>query len=348
MNDTPEDFQEYFLKKFEKLFIQLILSSISAIDSSEKNNDLLKIDSYIKGNKKINYSKIMLNMSNNNKLMETLTTLEKFDFEDKTLITAAKKYNDIWFIMPSLNVLQILFGIKITKNRKIIYQIILKMYSCSCAYKEIINRSEQSFNPNLTITAFTENYGLTDIIPHTEIKTPDTYEFMIDLITNKLLNDKSDSELNDEINNMTDDDITNSTNNLNKLLMEKINEGNNSAIILTNIVGKLNNKLKNLKNEKNNNKNNDKNDKKKGFDKIYDVVKEIHDELSTIDKTTVNPIELWDTTIELSSQSIHSPALDAIGSMIKKQIFNNINNIKQTKEELKNEVDSVIKNIENK
>ena len=340
MSETPEDFQEYFLKKFEKIFAQLIVESIELI-KPEKNNDLEKIFSYFNSNKKLNYSKIMLNMSNNTKLMETLTTLEKFEFEDKTLITAAKKYNDIWFIIPSLNVLKILFSIKIKENRKTIFKIILKMYSCSCAYKEIVNKSEEAFNPNLSITAFTENYGLTDIIPHTEIKTPDSYEFIVDLITAKLLNDKTDDELNNEINNMKDDDITNSTNNLNNLLAEKINEGNNSAILLTNIINKLNHKLKNLKNDTSN--------EKKGLQNIFNIATELNDELSTtIDKRTVNPMELWETTMSMSSQTINSPALDAIGVLIGKQIFNRTNNITQTKEELKNEVDCVIKKIEPK
>ena len=328
-NQTPEDFKEYFLTNFENLFKKIVNESINNINDVESNIyiDLQKIQSYFNDNKKLNYSKIMLKLSSNLKLMEVLTTLDKFDFEDKSLITAAKKYNDIWSIIPSLNVLKILFNIKNTEYRKKTYRTILKMFNCSNAFKEILNKSDEIFDPNMAVLNFSENYGIHDILHQVEIKTPDTFEFVMDMLTSKLLGSKTNSELNNEITNMTDEEIKNSSTNLNLLLADKVKEGNKSAEILTNMISKLTNKLGVLKNDKNN--------KNNGVKKIYDIAKEITDEMSlTIDRNTIDPMELWNTTTQLASQTVNSPVIEEIGDLIKDQIFKSQNNITSTKEEL--------------
>jgi len=334
---SPEEFKLYFVNNFTNLFIKLINESIeNIVDDETLLNDMNKLKLYTSGEKKLNYSKIMLKLSTNEKLLEVLTTLDKFGFEDKGLSVAAKKYKDIWAIIPSLNILKLLFNYKDLSKRRQLYKRVLKMYSCSLAYKDIHDKSND-FNPSMSITNYSENYGINDIMEHNEIKTPDSYEFMVDMITKQFLGENGDKELNEQIQNMGDKEINNATTNLNNLLTDKVKDGNKSAEILTDMIGKLKHKLGDLKNTKNDGN---------GLQNILNIAKEITSEMtSNVDKDMIDPEDLWNTTSQLASQTVDSPAIDAIGLMVRNQIAKAKNNTKVSKEELNEDVMNVMSKL---
>ena len=181
------------------------------------------------------------------------------------------------------------------------------------------------------------NYGINDIMEHNEIKTPDSYEFMVDMITKQFLGENGDKDLNDQIQNMADEDINNATTNLNNLLTDKVKDGNKSAEILTDMIGKLKHKLGDLKNTKNDGN---------GLQNILNIAKEITSEMtSNVDKDMIDPEDLWNTTSQLASQTVDSPAIDAIGLMVRNQIAKAKNNTKVSKEELNEDVMNVMSKL---
>lgn len=337
---TPENYKEFFKNSFVENFDKFLNETIKNIQNEDllKNLNKLKLYAEGKGDKNINYSKIISKMFSSKKLMSVLKTLDKHNFEDKSLFMASEKYKDetFWCVIPSLNILKIFIDLKTYDSKKSIYKKILKLYNCSCAYTEIENNCEQ--NSDFSIENFNENYGINDITKYNKIEDKDTVDLILDMFSNKFSN--KDVDLDKQISEMTENEINSSTENLNNLLKNKIDEGNQSAKLISSALDKLKYKIGDLKNNKKNT------GEKTKLKNIINIAKEITTELSgTVDKDSINPEELWDTTTNLASQTVNNPNIELISNFVKHQIMKAKENETISKNDLTNDITNIMEKM---
>ena len=288
----------------------------------------------------------MLKISSSDTLQQSLLTLSNNNFEDKALFVILKKTDKkIWTLIPSINIDKIFINIKL-ENRKIFYDLLYSIFICCKSYQNIKTTSESVFNPYMTIEGVNNNYCLNNIVENYKVETPDSYEFMIETLTKQLLNDGSDKDLDNQIKNMKDDDINNATSNINKILVEEVNTGNKSALIISTMLEKLKTEIVDLKNNANTNEDG------QGLKKIFGIAQKITGEMqSNLGGQKINPLELWDTTTNLANQTINNPSLSLISGLIRGHIEKNMNgenNTEHLKGDLLNAIESLNITTQNK
>jgi hypothetical protein len=335
-NNTPENYEDFFLQKFVTLFKKFINTTLDRVTDKGIIDNLTKINNSFD---KLNYSKIMLKISSSEILQQSLLTFSNNNFEDKALLVILKKTDKkIWTLIPSINIDKIFINL-LLEYRKSCYDLIYSIFICCRSYQNIKTTSESVFNPYMTSDGVNNNYCLNNVVENYKVETPDSYEFMIETLTKQLLNDGTDKDLDNQIKNMKDEDINNATMNINKLLIDEANGGNKSALIISTMLEKLKNEIVDLKNTP------DANDGGQGLKKIFGIAQKITGEMQTnLSGQKINPLELWDTTANLANQTINTPSLNLISGLIRSQIENNMNG-KTNNEELKGELLNAMQNL---
>ena len=92
-SQTALDYKEYFHEKFISMFKEFLSFLLSVLDSSENNEDFNAIQNINKLKDKLDYNKIITKISQNTKLVEVLTFLNKHNFNEeasKKLVTNDK------------------------------------------------------------------------------------------------------------------------------------------------------------------------------------------------------------------------------------------------------------------
>ena len=333
---TPENYEDFFLQKFVSLFRKFINSTLERVSEQSIIDNLKKLNSSFD---KLNYSKIMLKISTSDALQQSLLTLSNNNFEDKALLVILKKTDKkIWTLIPSINIDKIFINLQF-ENRKPCYELIYSIFICCKSYQNIKISSESVFNPYMTSESVNNNYTLNNVVENYKVETPDSYEFMIETLTKQLLNDGTDKDLDNQIKNMKDEDINSATDNINKMLVDEANTGNKSALIISTMLDKLKNEIVDLKNTPNANEDG------QGLKKIFGIAQKITGEMQkNLSGQKINPLELWDTTANLASQTMNTPSLNLISGLIRGQIEKNINgesNTEDMKDELLNAMQSL-------
>ena len=339
--NTPENYEDFFLQKFVLLFRKFINTTLENIVDQSIIDNLIKLNNSFD---KLNYSKIMLKISSSDILQKSLLTLSNNNFEDKALLVILKKTDKkIWTLIPSINIDKIFINLKL-ENRKSCYDLIYSIFICSKSYQNIKTTSESVFNPYMTTEGVNNNYCLNNVVENYKVETPDSYEFMIESLTKQLLNDGTDKDLDNQIKSMKDEDINNATSNINKLLVDEVNNGNKSASIISTMLEKLKHEIVDLKNTPSVNEDG------QGLKKIFGIAQKITGEMQTnLSGQKINPLELWDTTANLANQTINTPSLNLISNLIRGQIEKNMNggttNTANT-QELKDELLHAMQNMD--
>lgn len=300
--DQAETYKEFFFTKFKNSFIIFLDETIDNLNDEKIKNNLIEVRKIIN---KLDYHKIIIKYSSNMDLYKVLQLLNSNN--NVELLKNNEKY---WTLIPKININKILLNVNMDFFPKIL-KLLNMMFSTAFSYSKICECDNNTeFDPYKSIGEISKQLSIDELYNGVEIKTPESYEFII----NQLL---QNFNLNENLNSIDNNDINNATTNINNFLNSKTT--NSSTNIISNMLNNIKDELINLKNDKNITNEN-------GMKKIYEIAQKISSEsLSKIDKTKINPLELWDTTAELATATTGSDTIELFGSVIREQIIEKLN-----------------------
>lgn len=321
-SQTPNDYKEYFLKKFTNSFQQFINKSFNFLNNSDVQNELTNIMNFYD---KLNYVKIISKVCNADVIKRLIISIENSTASDLNIdVLFAAHPDKKWQIMPSLNIKKIFLNID-PINYNELCSLFNSMYVCAISYIKVIeciensnNNDSDSFNPFNSIISSVKNENINldikTLYNDVKVKKYNIFELLIEQILKN--NTYSDMFTNIESNNVMQ---------AAGQLKDVLNNGNFTASDTSkNILGKM---LNNITTEVINLSNEPKEslDGMNGIMKLQDIAQKVALGMSEqINEQQIGPLELWDSTFNLASSTINNPILNILGSQIRQHISDNI------------------------
>ena len=324
-SQTPNDYKEYFLNKFIKIFQNFVNECIDKIntDNDTIKNDLLKIQNVFT---KLNYVKIIEKMCQNTKLQEGMAFIVKNNFNNDIMMRVfTATDNKIWALMPSLYINKIFVNLSI-ENRKPIYDILHSLYVCAVTYNKVVQSISSTdgnteFNPFKGVGEVAENMDITTMFNGVEVKSslPDVLETLI----NNFLENDMDGKIKSYMDTSNDDDVNIATEKLTDVLNSDNFKGNKqSTKILGSMLNNIKNEVLNLKNTPRSQLNG-----KKGIEKLTGIAQTVAGNMMTSFRdNNVNVTDLWDATSNLARTAIDSNMFDYVDKMIRSNLIDVVKN----------------------
>jgi hypothetical protein len=302
MNSTnqAEDYQEFFLNKFKSLFKTFVEDTIDNLTDEKIKNNLIEIRQILH---KLDYSKIMIKYAKNNELYKSLQSIS----QNNDKLSNNEKY---WTLMPKISLNKILLNVKGEYKEKLL-KLLNTMYVASLSYSKVYETDNNTeFDPYKSIGEVSKQLTIEEMYEGVEIKTPESYEFIMNQLLEKF-------NLNESLKDVNNKDIDDATNNINEFLSAKKN--NPSANIISSMLENIKGEIMNLKNDSSLNN-------EDGMKKIFEIAKRVSTEsIKGIDKSTINPLQLWDTTTELATNTTGSDTIAIFSDLIRSQIVEKMN-----------------------
>ena len=141
-SQTPLDYKQYFNDKFISTFKDFVSYLSLNLNEGDELNAINNINNL---KDKLDYSKIIVKMSQNTKIVEALTFLNKNNFDEeisKKLLnkTDGDKNNKFWILMPSFNISKILNNVQSENVKREIYERINSLHICAVTYMKVIEQ----------------------------------------------------------------------------------------------------------------------------------------------------------------------------------------------------------------
>ena len=302
MNSTnqAEDYQEFFLNKFKSLFKTFVEDTIDNLTDEKIKNNLIEIRQILH---KLDYSKIMIKYAKNDELYKSLQSIS----QNNEKLLNNEKY---WTLMPKISLNKILLNVKGEYKEKLL-KLLNTMYVASLSYSKVHEtETNTEFDPYKSIGEVSKQLTIEEMYEGVEIKTPESYEFIMNQLLEKF-------NLNESLKDVNNKDIDDATNNINEFLSGKKN--NPSANIISSMLENIKGEIMNLKNDSGLNN-------EDGMKKIFEIAKRVSAEsIKGIDKSTINPLQLWDTTTELATNTTGSDTIAIFSDLIRSQIVEKMN-----------------------
>lgn len=330
---TPSDYKDYFSNKFISLFknlLNIILLNLPA-ECKERDN-VTKINNLVN---KLNYDKIIKKMQENTKLVETLVSLSKNDFNPSICSKFYCVGNKYWTIMPSLHLNEILVKISDYSIHKQISDTIHDLHICAITYYNVIDqinstKDGKDFNPFDSIGNVADNLDVNTLFEGVEVKNISAYEMLME----NIINQQMDSKMTDYMNNIKEDDVNEAAAKLTDVLNSDNFGGNKqTSKILSDMLENIKTEVINLKN---NNNNPDNMKGKQGVEQLLGIAQKVAGNMmGNIKNSNVSVLDIWDATSSLAKNTVQSDALNIVDNIIRNNIENNIGNVKHVEEVMK-------------
>lgn len=303
--NQAENYQEFFLNKFKNLFKTFIEETIENSSNDKIKNGLIEIRQILA---KLDYSKIMIKYASNEELYKSLQLVK----QNEDILKNNQKY---WVLMPKVSLNKILLDVNDEYKEKLL-KMLHTMYVASLSYSKVYETEiNTEFDPYKTIGEVSKQLTIEEMYEGVEIKTPESYEFIMNQLLEKF-------NLNESLKEVNSGDIDKATDNISELL--KKSGDNTSANIISSMLENIKGEIINLKNDPSANSNGD------GMKKIFDIAKRVSVEsMKGVDKSKIDPLKLWDTTTELAANTTGSDTIAILSDVIRNQIVDKMNNQKK-------------------
>jgi hypothetical protein len=324
-SQTALDYKQYFSEKFISMFKEFIVFLLSTLSSEniKDNTEYSSIQNINKLKDKLDYNKIITKISQNTKLVEALTFLNKNNFNEE--ISKKILNNDkFWTIMPSFNICKIINIIDNVNDKKEIYEKINGLHICAVTYvkvlEEIDNNKDESFNPFNSVGDVNKNVDIQSLYSGVDVKNISAYEMLMESIINKQM----DNKMGDYMNNIQEDDVNEAASKLHDVLnSEKFQENKGTSKILSDMLNNIKNEVINLKNDAGSD--NDKMKGKKGVEQLLGIAQKVAGNMmGTIKESNVSVLDIWDATSNLAKNTVQSDALNIVDNLIRNNIEANL------------------------
>jgi hypothetical protein len=328
-SQTALDYKHYFNEKFISMFKDFLSFLLVVLSSNSESNDILSaIQNINKLKDKLDYTKIITKMSQNTKLIEVLTFLNKHNFNEeasKKLLTNDK----YWLLMPSFNVSKILSSINDDIHKREIYEKINSLHICAVTYIKVVeeidtNKDENSFNPFNSVAPVDENIDVSSLYNGVDVKNISAYEMLMESIINKQM----DNKMGDYMNNIQEDDVNEAASKLHDVLnSDKFQENKGTSKILSDMLNNIKNEVINLKNDSDTLKG------KKGVEQLLGIAQKVAGNMmGTIKESNVSVLDIWDATSNLAKNTVQSDALNIVDNLIRNNIEANLKKSQEMQE----------------
>ena len=332
-SQTALDYKQYFNDKFISTFTDFLsyLLSILSSDNLNENNIVGSLQNIYKLKDKLDYNKIMNKMSQNIKLVEVITFLNKNNF-NQDLLKKVINNDKYWLLMPSFNIGSILNLVKNDTDKKEIYDKINSLHICAVTYMKVIeeintNKDESSFNPFNTVGEVDKNVDVQSLYNGVDVKNISAYEMLMESIINKQM----DNKMGDYMENIKEDDVNEAASKLHDVLnSDKFQENKGTSKILSDMLNNIKAEVINLKNDTGTN--NEKMKGKKGVEQLLGIAQKVAGNMmGTIKESNVSVLDIWDATSNLAKNTVQSDALNIVDNLIRSNIEANLKKSQEMK-----------------
>jgi hypothetical protein len=318
-SQSPSDYKDYFNKKFISLFKELVTYLIENLKECDEKSDIAKILSVID---KLNYEKIITKIATNTKLIETITFMNKNNFENEICDKLLNNNEKYWIIMPSFNLNKIFLKLNINKYKEFIYEKINSLHICSVTYCKVIEQLDNckdgsAFNPFDSVGSVAENIDVESLFNGVEVKNISAYEMLMETI----INQQMDNKMTDYMSNIKEDDVNEAASKLHDVLnSEKFQDNKQTSKILSDMLDNIKNEVINLKSDNENMKG------KQGVEQLLSIAQKVAGNMmGTIKESNVSVLDIWDATSNLAKNTVQSDALNIVDNLIRSNITANMN-----------------------
>jgi hypothetical protein len=314
---TPNDYKEYFLKKFENLFQIFVNDCLSIVKNQEIKSDLNKIIGLLD---KLDYKKIISKICSNTKLQEGMAFIEKNNFNDKIMQQVFSSDTKTWTLMPTLHINKI-FNQSTPEQRRQLYDRFHALHVCAFTYTKVLEsmqtNTDGSFNPFESVGKVAENMDVSTMFNGVEVKTLSAYEMIMEQVLNKEMNAK----MNSYMDNIKEDEVTQAADKLTDVLnSDNFNSNKQTSKIIGDLLSKIKDEVINLKNEPT-----DKVKGKQGVEQLLGIAQKVAGNMMTsIKQSNINVLDLWDATSNLAQKTTNSDALKIVDKLIRSNIENGL------------------------
>ena len=321
---TASDYKDYFKNKFVSLFNELVDKFLHHLPpNSDDISNLLKIKGY---GDKLNFEKVIVKLSDNNRLFDIVNLLLKNDSNDNTYYNFFKNKEKYWTILPTFNINVLLLQIM---NRQIHIELLSKIIDllvCAKTYCKVIEEITscenvgKEFNPFESIGNVSSNIDVQSLFEGVEVKNISAY----DMIMSTLINQETNNKMDEYMNNIKESDVNEAAAKLNNVLESDSFQGNKQTSKL------LSDMLANIKDEVIGLKANGDSTKmqgKQGVEQLLGIAQKVAGNMmGKIQGSNVSVLEIWDATSSLAKNTVQSDALNIVDNLIRSNIVQNMNN----------------------
>lgn len=333
-SQTALDYKQYFNDKFISSFTDFLsyLLSILSSDNLNENNIVSALQNIFKLKDKLDYNKIMNKMSQNIKLVEVMTFLNKNNFNED-LLKKVVNNDKYWLLMPSFNIGSILNIVKGNTDKKEIYDKINSLHICAVTYMKVVEeinttKDENSFNPFNTVGEVDKNVDIQSLYNGVDVKNISAYEMLMESIINKQM----DNKMGDYMENIKEDDVNEAASKLHDVLnSDKFQENKGTSKILSDMLNNIKTEVINLKNDTGGDTNKMKG--KKGVEQLLGIAQKVAGNMmGTIKESNVSVLDIWDATSNLAKNTVQSDALNIVDNLIRSNIEANLKKSQEMKD----------------
>jgi len=330
-SQTPLDYKQYFNDKFISTFKDFVSYLSLNLNEGDELNAINNINNL---KDKLDYSKIIVKMSQNTKIVEALTFLNKNNFDEeisKKLLnkTDGDKNNKFWILMPSFNISKILNNVQSENVKREIYERINSLHICAVTYMKVIEQLEttnddKTFNPFNSVGEVADNVDVESLFKGVDVKNISAYEMLMETI----INQQMDNKMGDYMNNIQEDDVNEAASKLHDVLnSENFQNNNGSSKILSDMLNNIKSEVINLKSD------GDKMKGKQGVEQLLGIAQKVAGNMmGSIKESNVSVLDIWDATSNLAKNTVKSDALNIVDNLIRNNIQANMNKAQEISE----------------
>ncbi len=337
-SQTALDYKQYFNEKFISMFKEFLSFLLTILPPSESNSNYSAMQNINKLKEKLDYNKIIIKMSQNNKLVEILTFLNKHNFNEEV---SSKLLNNekYWLLMPSFNIAKILSDLDSETNKREVYEKINSLHICAVTYVKVVdeigtNNDVNAFNPFNTVGSVEDNIDVESLYKGVDVKNISAYEMLMESIINKQM----DNKMGDYMNNIQEDDVNEAASKLHDVLnSDKFQENKGTSKILSDMLNNIKNEVINMKNDNENLKG------KKGVEQLLGIAQKVAGNMmGTIKESNVSVLDIWDATSNLAKNTVQSDALNIVDNLIRNNIEANMKKAQEMQKPQESDVESTV------
>jgi len=320
---TASDYKDYFKNKFASLFNELVDKFLHMVPpNSEDIPNLLKIKGY---GEKLNFEKVIIKLSDNNRLFDIVNLLLKNDSNDNTYYNFFKNKEKYWTILPTFNINTLLLQIM---DRQIHIELLSKISDllvCAKTYCKVIEEITscenvgKEFNPFESIGNVGSNIDVQSLFEGVEVKNISAY----DMIMSTLINQETNNKMDEYMNNIKESDVNEAAAKLTNVLESDNFQGNKqTSKLLSDMLANIKDEVIGLKA----NSDSTKMQGKQGVEQLLGIAQKVAGNMmGKIQGSNVSVLEIWDATSSLAKNTVQSDALNIVDNLIRSNIVQNMN-----------------------
>jgi hypothetical protein len=314
---TPNDYKEYFLKRFATLFQTFVNECINKVTNDEIKTDLNKIKELFR---KLNYEKIIMKLCSNTKLQEGMAFIVKNNFSDEIMNKVFSSDTKTWSLMPSLHIDKI-FNNVASSDRQDLYESFHSLNVCAFTYTKVLEsmrtNTDGTFNPFDTVGTVAKDMDINTMFNGVEVKTFSAYEMLME----QIMNQQMDGKMQNYMENIKEDDVNQAADKLTDVLnSDNFNSNKQTTKVISDMLSKIKDEVINIKNEPG-----EKVKGKQGVEQLLGIAQKVAGNMiSTIRESNINVLDLWDATSNLAKSTTNSDALNLVDKLIRSNIENNM------------------------